>query len=406
MRPLSEAPFLDLFDPDFQADPAAVVARLRLESPVIRTAIGCLIVDRAHVHELLRDRSLHGALMQLIRLQGINDGPIFDMAAASLLGKEGGDHTRIRRLVSRSFTPRAADAHRPFMRQLATDLVDGFAGRGECEFMSDFADHYPVQVIAHMMGVPREDHALFAKWGDSLTHLLSFELSSYRNEIAAAQAGLTEYLTNLVVARREHARDDLVSELIEARDEGDRLDDGELLALLGGLLFAGYDTTRNQLAVAMTVFAQHPTEWADLADHPEMAAQAVDEVMRVAGVVRVVPRITTEDVVVGGWLIPSGSLVSLSIVGANHDPNVYGQPDRFDMGTPRPEGHVGFGGGPHHCLGANLARAEMQEALPILARTMKDLTVAEEPQWRSPLGGIAGPLSLHLRFAPSAKPTA
>ena len=405
MRSLSEAPFLDLFDPDFQADPAPVVARLRLESPVIRTAIGCLIVDRARVHELLRERSLHGALLQLIRLQGISEGPIFDMAAASLLGKEGGDHTRIRRLVSRSFTPRAADAHRPFMRQLTTELVDGFAARGECEFMSDFADHYPVQVIAHIMGVPREDHGLFAKWGDSLTHLLSFELSSHRDEIAAAQAGLTEYLTDLVKARREQARDDLVSELIEARDEGDRLDDGELLALLGGLLFAGYDTTRNQLAVAMTVFSQHPKEWADLADHPELAAPAVEEVMRVAGVVSVVPRIATEDIVIDGWLIPTGNLVSLSLVGANHDPNVYSEPDRFDMVTTRPDGHVGFGGGPHHCLGANLARAEMQEALPVLARTMRELNVAEEPKWRSPLGGIAGPLSLHLRFAPSARTT-
>jgi cytochrome P450 len=406
VRSLDDAPYLDLFSPEFQADPLPTVRALRQQSEVIRTPIGVHIIGRRHVVDLLRNRDLHSALVHLVRLQGVNDGPLLEQAQSSLLGTEGEDHTRIRRLVSRSFTPRAADAHRPFMRQLVEELIDGFADRGECEFMADFANHYPVQVIAHLMGVPRDDHPLFAEWGDSLTHLLSFELHAYRAEVERAQAAMWAYLSDLVADRRAQPRDDLVSELIAAQDGSDQLNDQELMSLLGGLLFAGYDTTRNQLAVAMTVLAPRPADWARLASTPELAPRAVEELMRAAGVVSVVPRVTTVDVEVDGWRIPAGTLISLSLAGANHDPTVYERPDRFDMDADRPEGQIGFGGGAHHCLGANLARAEMQEALPILARSMPDLEVAEEPEWRGPMTGIRGPLRLQLRFTPRVAATA
>lgn len=348
---------------------------------------------------MLRNRTAHSSLLNLIRLQGVDSGPLFEMAAASLLAKEGEDHTRIRRLVSRSFTPRAADAHRPFMQKLVDDLIEEFQPHGEVEFMSEFADHYPVQVIAHLMGVPREDHPTFARWGDSLTHLLSLELSAHRSEVEAAQSDMGAYLLDLVTDRRRQPRDDLVSELIEAHDGQDRLSDEELMALLGGLLFAGYDTTRNQLAVAMTVFAVHPGDWAAMAGaDQEQAAAAVDEVMRVGGVVFAIPRITTEDVELEGYLVPAGTFISLLLGGANRDPAVYANPDQFDLSALRSEGQVGFGGGAHHCLGANLARAEMQEAIPRLARAMPGMLVSQPPRWRSPLGGIAGPLELHLTF--------
>jgi cytochrome P450 len=403
MKTLGDAPFLNIFDPDVQADVEATVRRLRAESPVLRTPIGAAVVGRHEVQALLRNRAMHSSLLSLVRLQGVTEGPVFEMAAASLLAKEGDDHTRIRRLVSRSFTPRAADAHRPFMRRLVGELVGGFRERGECEFMSELADHYPVQVIAHLMGVPREDHPIFARWGDSLTHLLSLELAVYRDRVQGALEEMAGYLGQLIADRRRAPREDLVSELIAARDGQDRLDDRELLALLGGLLFAGYDTTRNQLAVAMTLFAERPAEWSCLAADPTATAAAVEEVMRYQGVVSVVPRVATEDVEVGGYTIPAGTLVSLSLAAANRDPSTYCDPDRFDVARADPEPHVGFGGGHHHCLGANLARAEMQEALPVLATAMPDMRVSEEPEWRSPLGGISGPIRLRLRFRPTPK---
>lgn len=399
-RSLDEAPFLDLFDPGFQSDPEAVIRDLRSQSPVARTVLGATVLTREGVQQVLRNRSAHSSLPNLVRLQGITEGPLYEMTAASLLAQEGDDHTRLRRLVSRSFTPRAADAHRPFMRRLVDELIASFSDRGRCEFMGEFADHYPVQVIAHLMGVPREDHHLFARWGDSLTHLLSLELSSHQEEVKSAQGQLFGYLSDLVALRRRRPEQDLVSELIAARDGEDKLDDRELMSLLGGLLFAGYDTTRNQLGVAMTIFAKRAAEWEALAARPDLAARAVDEVMRFNGVVSVVPRVATEDLQVGGYAIPAGTLLSLSLAAANRDPSVFTDPDRFDLDAPRPEGPISFGAGPHHCLGANLARAEMQEALPRLARAMPGLRVTERPQWRSPLGGIAGPLRLHLAFDP------
>jgi cytochrome P450 len=286
------------------------------------------------------------------------------------------------------------------MRQLTTQLVDQFAGTGECEFVADFGDHYPVQVIAHLMGVPREDHPLFAKRGDTLTHLLSMEVYQYRAQIEVASDEMGAYLEALVAERRRQPRQDLVSELIAAQDGGDRLNDNELMTLLAGLLFAGYDTTRNQLAVAMTVFAERADDWAALAARPELAPAAVEEVMRTAGIVSVTPRIATEEAEIDGWRIPAGSVVMVSLAGANRDPAVYPDPGRFDMYAERPDGQVTFGGGAHHCLGANLARAEMQEALPLLARAMPNLRVAETPEWRSPLVGISGPTKLRLAFGP------
>ncbi len=399
-RSLEEAPYLDIFDPEFHADPDPVIRELRRQSPVVRTVMGATVLSRSGVQELLRNRRAHSSLMNLVRLQGVTEGPVHDMAEASLLAKEGPDHTRIRRLVSRSFTPRAADVHRPFMRQIVDELTSGFAAAGTCEFMGDFADHYPVQVIAHLMGVPRQDHPLFARWGDSLTHILSLELSTHREEVQTAQKELSAYLGELVAQRRSRPEDDLVSELIAARDGDDRLDDRELMSLLGGLLFAGYDTTRNQLGMAMTLFARRPADWAALARDPAGAAAAVEEVMRFASVVSVIPRVVTEDVEIGGYALPAGTLVSLSLAAANRDPEVYDDPDRFEPGRAREEGPLSFGGGAHHCLGANLARAEMQEALPRLARAMPGLRVTRTPEWRSPLGGIAGPLQLQLAFEP------
>lgn len=397
-KTLAEAPYLDIFDARFQAAPEEVVRELRATSPILRTPIGATVVSRRGVQEVLRNRSAHSSLMNLVRLQGVTSGVVHDMAAASLLAQEGEDHTRLRRLVSRSFTPRAADVHRPFMADLVDELIATFGPSGRCEFMADFADHYPVQVIAHLMGVPRVDHPLFARWGDALTHLLSLELSAHRQEVETAQSELAAYLGDLVARRRADPQDDLVSELIAARDGEDRLDDQELLALLGGLLFAGYDTTRNQLGIAMVIYARHLDQWDALASDPFRVAGAVEELMRHASVVAVVPRVVTEDLELEGYAIPAGTLVSLSLAGANHDPDVYSDPDTFDTAAPRPDGPLSFGGGAHHCLGANLARAEMQEALPRLARAMGNLRVLEKPEWRSPLGGIAGPLRLELGF--------
>jgi cytochrome P450 len=318
------------------------------------------------------------------------------MLTSSVIAADGADHTRLRKLVSRAFVPSAAARHRPVMRELVDELVDTFAPKGQCEFVGDFADHYPVQVICEVLGVPRADHERFARWGDALTYVLSLELGAHLGEVQQASEALGEYVEALVEERRKEPRDDLVSELVQASEGDDRLSNLELLSMIGGLLFAGYDTTRNQLGLAMFTFAQHPEQWALLADDPALVPKAVDEVMRLAGAVSGVPRVAKEDVEVDGWRVPEGTIVFMSVASANRDDRVYDQPEEFDITAPR-EAHLTFGSGPHFCLGANLARAEMEEALTVLAARLRNLRLDGEPSWRTGTG-IAGPTSLPLAF--------
>jgi cytochrome P450 len=400
MRALAEAPFVDPFTEEFQADPLPIIDRVREQSWLARTPLSALVLGREQVHKLLSDPRLQSALTRLVRLQGVDEGRLYDLVASALLSLDGADHARIRGLVSRTFTPRAVEPYRPAMRALAEEIVERFVSAGECEFMADFADHYPIEVMCQLLGVPPEDHLRFARWGDALTHVLSLELSLHLDEVNEALAGLNDYLDRLIAERQGAPRQDLVSQLIAAGDDRDRLNPLELRALLGGLIFAGYDTTRNQLALAMTMFCEHPDQWQLVTDRPELVAPAVEEVMRVAGVVAATPRVAVEDIELDGWRIPAWTLVSLSFSAANHDPATFDDPHGFDITASR-EAQLTFGGGPHFCLGANLARAEMQEALPVLARRLGAIALSGDPQWRSTTG-IFGPTRLPLRFSPTA----
>jgi cytochrome P450 len=379
-------------------DGPVIIDRLRTESWLVRTPIGGLVIGREQVQGLLADRRLRSSFLDFMHMQGVTDGVLHDRMRVSLLATEGTDHTRLRKLVSRAFTPRAVDPHRPLMRDVLDALLDPVVPDGRCEFMAVIADHYPIQVICHMLGVPVEDHEEFAAWNKAITWMLSFELAAHRDEAEWGMKHMDEYVAQLVDRRRRDPRDDLVTALAGADEEGDRLADDELLSMIGGLLFAGYDTTRNQLGLAMWVFAQHPDQWELLAARPDLAAGAVEEVMRMNGAVSVAPRVVAEELELDGYRLTAGTLLSLSTTAANHDPVAYDRPHDFDITATR-EPQLTFGGGPHYCLGANLARAEMQEALPILAARMPGLALDGEPTWRPPFG-IYGPETLPVRFGP------
>lgn len=399
MQPISEAPFVNPFDPVVRADPEATYGRLRKETSLVQTPLGVSVIGRDAAHRILTEPTVLHGLAVLGGLQGGAGGQLNELLSATVLAQDGEDHARIRRLVSRSFTPKAADRHRGRMRELTEELVDGFAARGTCELVSEFADHYPVQVICEVLGVPREHHEDFARWGDVLTYVLSLEIMSHRAEIEVAIGELNSYLTELIHDRTAQPRDDLVTSLVRASDGGDRLNEVELRALIGGLLFAGYDTTRNQLGFALYLFTQHPEQWARLAEDPALAPRAVNEVMRMASVVDGTIRIATVPLEVDGWELPQGTFIHLSLASANRDEAIFDAPARFDITRDGPA-HLSFGAGPHFCLGANLARAEMEEALRILARRLPDVALDGEPVWRTDTG-ITGMSHLPLRFTPT-----
>lgn len=396
MKTLDDAPFLDLFSPDFLADPAPVLEAARSEAWVARTPIGAVALGRPQVQLLLSDRRLRSSLKELIQIQGITDGPIYDAVSTSILAVDGDDHQRLRRLVNRAFTPRAVDGHRDHMRVVLNRLLEPVVRDGRCDFMAAVAEHYPIEVMCHVLGVPAEDHERFGEWNRAISWALSLQLFMHIDEVSAGFTHLRGYVAELAEQRRRDPQDDMVTAMVQAEDGGDRLTDDEIQMMIAGLLFAGYDTTRNQLGLAMWIFSDRPDQWALLAEDESYAVPAVEEVMRFRGAVGMAPRFVTEEFEMDGFVIPAGTMLALSTAAANNDPTAFDRPDLFDITTAR-EPQLTFGGGPHYCLGASLARAEMQEALPILARAMPNMALDGEPDWRPPMG-IFGPERLPIRF--------
>jgi cytochrome P450 len=250
--------------------------------------------------------------------------------------------------------------------------------------------------MCHVLGVPDEDHEDFARWNRAITWALSFSLGEHLDEVQWGLEQMGNYVAQLMADRRREPREDMVTALVQAREADDRLTDDEISMMIEALLFAGYDTTRNQLGLAMWLFAEFPDQWKLLHDDPSLASKAVEELMRFRGAVGAVPRVVVDDFELDGYRLTAGTLVALSTSAANHDPSGFDNPWAFDITADR-EPHFTFGGGPHYCLGAALARAEMQEALPILAAALPNLTLDGEPVWRPPMG-IFGPESLPIRF--------
>lgn len=399
MKTIDDAPYLDMFSEDFQADPVAAIDQLREQSWLVRTPIGGLAIGRAQVQALLADRRLRSSVPDIVRMQGVTEGPLFEQLTTSIIALEGDDHVRVRKLVSRAFTPRAVDVHRDDMRATLNKLVAPLLDEGRCDFMAAVAEHYPIEVMCHLLGVPDEDHEDFAGWNRAITWALSFQLSEHLAEVEWGMAQMDEYVAGLMADRRRDPQDDLVTALVQAREADDRLSDDEVRSMIAALLFAGYDTTRNQLGLAMWMFAEYPEQWKRLAADPTLALRAVEEVMRFRGTVGVAPRMVAEDFEFDGYQLSAGTMLALSTSAANHDPDTYDEPWSFDITAER-ETHFTFGGGPHYCLGASLARAEMQEALPILAAAMPELALDGEPTWRPPFG-IFGPETLPIRFSPT-----
>jgi cytochrome P450 len=365
---------------------------------VVQTPIGGLVIDRAHVQALLADRRLRSSVPDIVRMQGISEGPLYERLTTSVLSLEGEDHARLRRLVNRALTPRAVDVHRADMRATLHALVDPLRAAGRCDFVTAVGDHYPISVMCHLLGVPAEDHEAFVSWNQAITWALSFMLSEHIDDVVWGMTQMQTYVDALMADRRAHPREDLVTALCHAHENDDRLSDDEIQGMIAAMLFAGFDTTRNQLGLGMWLFTQHPDQWELLRGDPTLASKAVEEIMRFEGAVAAAPRMVVEDLEMDGYHIPAGTMLSLSTASANIDPAAYVDPHTFDITAER-EPHFTFGGGPHYCLGASLARAEMQEALPILAEAMPDLALDGEPAWRPPLG-IFGPEHLPLRFTP------
>jgi cytochrome P450 len=364
---------------------------------LVRTPIGFGATRYADVVALLRERRFHSALSLLPQMQGV-EGAEIEQRRPSILSMEGDEHTRVRRLVSPAFTPAAAGRLRPFMGEVIGELIDAIDDRHECDFVADVCDPYPIPIICELLGAPRADWERFSHWATEIFRIFNQNLAEDLPAIEQAGGELEAYVTDLVTERRADPRDDLLSALIAVEEAGDRLSTDELVMLAEAVLMAGTDTTRNQLACAIALLLSHPDQWRRLVADPSLAPRAVDETMRYLGAVQGTVRVASEDIEYRDVTFPRGTLLFLSLSTGNRDPEVFAIPEAVDIGRETAVPHLTFGSGIHYCLGAHLARAELQEALRLVATRLPNLELAGTVEWKPENFGIWGPSRLPVRW--------
>jgi cytochrome P450 len=396
-----ELPLLNTIGKD-RLEALADIEAVRAQHWLARTDMGYCVTRHEDVTAILRDKRFHSALSILPQMQGLEVAPgADDRRNQSILSMEGDGHARLRRLVAPAFTPASASRLRPTMRQVIDELVDAVAAQGHCEFVADICEPYPIPIICELLGAPRQDWKLFSAWATDIFRIFNGNLAEDLPFIERAGGELSAYVHEMIEARRTEPSEDLLSDLIAIEEEGDRLSAEEMAMLAEATLMAGTDTTRNQLACCIALFADQPDQWALLAERPELAPRAVEESMRFLGAVRATVRFASEDVVYREVLFPQGTIVSTSLAGANRDPAVWADPNDFDITAEREATQMTFGSGIHFCMGAALARAELQEALPLLARRLPNLQHDGQVEWKPATFGIWGPAVLPIRFDPS-----
>ncbi|WP_395657098.1 cytochrome P450 [Nocardioides sp.] len=386
----------DLADPAFDTTSPEVHAA-RDDDWYVETNWGWAVLRHAEAGALLRDRRFRQGNARWPEQNGITSGPFPAWWRETLLSLEGDDHARIRRLLVPAFRNKAIAAMRPRFQALANELVDGFADRGTVELIGEFAEPYAARIICVLLGLPEESWHQVAQWADDLGASFSIDVGNQVPRIEAALAGLTAYVDEVVADRTARPADDLVTALVQATEDGDRLSRHELDVALVFLAFAGMETTRNQIGLAVQTLLRHPDQWRLLGERPELGPDAVEEVMRVNPTVTWVTREALEDVELNGLHIPRGGIVQVLSHSAGTDPHAMPDP-AFDITQQRPP-HLGFGAGIHHCLGHFVARTDMAVALPLLARRMPDAVPEGAGEWL-PVSGNTGAVRFPIRFTP------
>jgi cytochrome P450 len=381
----------------------AIISEARRQAPIAIGPYGPELLTYDLVHTVLRDPRFKVPQGMFLAAQGITSGPLWDRVAANIISLDGEAHHRLRRLVSKAFTPKATARLHTTIVDIITGLVDNVSAYGRCDVVTDIARQFPIPVICALLGAPPEDWELFSSWTDDILEAFGWNAASQTPSILAAWDALDAYIDDMVAHRRHALTDDLISELIRAEDDdGDRLNGDELRMLVAALLLAGTDTTRLQLGAAVHVLCDHPDQWALLGQRPELAVHAVHELIRHSPITFVTLRVAIEDVELSGVTIPAGTIVVVNTGSANRDPAVCANPDRLDISRTGAEPIQTFGGGMHYCLGANLARLELAEALKVITRRMPSARRTGPAPWK-PVNALGGPTTLPIAFDPATR---
>ena len=402
-------PVARLMLPAAKADPYPLYTQVR-QRGLVRSPLGLFAAaDHATVASILRDRRFSSSPVHQrgYRPPSYPPGdPRAALPAADLLTMDPPDHIRLRRLVAGAFTPRTIAGLEPWIREVTVRLLTAADGAAGFDLIDALAFPLPIAVICHLLGVPAEDQAQFRAWGHDVAATLDPQTAAAAQaETRAAELALTGYLRELVRERRANPDDSILSALIVAEDEGDRLSSDEVVSTAFVLLFAGFETTVNLIGNGTVALLGIPDSWDRLRQDPALVPAAIEEMLRYDSPVQLTARIATEDVEAGGSVIAAGRPVIVSIGGANRDPGVFEQPDEFRIDRPDPGRHLSFSLGMHHCLGSSLARLEGRIAIEELTRRYPALELAAPPT-RRPLLVLRGFESVPVRARQAASQSA
>jgi cytochrome P450 len=393
---------MDLFSEAMRRDPFPVFERLRSASPVFRVPEFDLwmVLDYEGVHRVLVDHDSFRSDLSHVPGHG-NPGDWF-------IFFDPPRHSRMRALIAKAFTPRVVANLEPRIRELSRELLDGLVERGEMDLATDYAVPLPMRVIAEMLGVPAADWPRYKRWSDVILELANTftrddKAARTLEEYRVVTAEIRDSLPALIAQGRAADPDNLLSRLVDAEVDGERLTPGELLGFVQLLLVAGQETTADLINNAILCFLEHPDQLARLHATPELLPSAIEEVLRYRSPVQWMPRATPREVTLRGQVIPAGKLVLPMIGSANRDPKQFPNANRFDI-TREPNAHLAFGHGIHSCLGAPLARLEARIALTDLLERLKGLWRASTQLWepRQALH-VHGPSRLPVRFTPGPR---
>jgi cytochrome P450 len=388
---VTNLPPLDPLAPENRADPYPFYAWLRENEPIRHAVDGSWIITRyADGAGLLRDPrfSPNPAWLREGAVEGAEHHPVRQVGTSLMMFLDPPDHTRLRGLVSKAFTPKVVEGMRATVQGLVDELLDRAGGQEEFDVVGDLGYALPVAVICDLLGVPPFERDLFRQLSSDASRLLdggALDAESQQRGVVAGMQ-LFQYFTDLVEERRATAaeRSDLLSAMIAAEEAGDRLTHQELITTATLLFVAGHETTTNLIGNAVLALLRHPDELQRLRDDPTLMRSAVEELLRYDSPVQFVARITREDVEVGGQPIPKGDQLILVVGAMNRDPGQFADPERLDVARPIEQNrHLSFSGGPHYCLGASLARLEAQVAIGTLLGRFPDLElVTTRPDYR------------------------
>jgi cytochrome P450 len=400
-----ELPELDPNDPELRGERwhAAMRDLGAQGSWLAKAPLGVIVLDRAAGEQFLRTRSAIFPGLLLAQLFDITDGPLHEQIVRNIINVNGPDHARLRGLVNPALSPRAVERYRPVMRAILEDLWTTVPRGEPFDFVTTIAKPYPSRTIARVMGALASDADRLHDWSMWIQRQFDPIFLGDPEQLAAIDRKVAEFyawVRPLIARRRGEPADDLISRLITAEEEGDRLDDAELENLVLNILVGGVDTTQSQLAHAIRLLAAHPDQWDALRADPEtLAPRAVEEALRYEPIPPLTARLLVEPVTVDDVEFPANTVVIVCAFAGNRDRETYDDPDAFDITAERSTKRMlTFGAGVHYCVGANLARAELTEALTFLARHAERLDLAGEPVLQS-VSGIYGVDALPVRMS-------